>query len=389
VAVFLLPLAYWPGLDHPFSTPKILVLVCLNVILAVAWLSRKRVRTDPRPAEWIALGWVGAVSLSALVADRLSFEAILLAFLPAPLFWAVGRGLVPAVPLAHAVWLGSTCQAAIVVLQSCGADPMLLSGWRPEAFASPRMRVYGTMGNPDFVAAWCCAAVPFCWLELSRCKRCVPSQLFQWAAAAVQIAAILATGSRVFALVLPLQAAMLAFRCNRSRWVWLLGFPLAAICLYVSPTRSLAETVEGRLYLARITAASVQGPVLGSGPGSFGARFEQWQTAWLQAHRTDPAAARFAGPVDHAHNDYLEFLVEYGPIGLGVCLVLAAWIVAEAWRGRARALSSVHAGAATGALSLLVIAIVDFPFHRPAEWTLLWVCSGLLASGKHSRTQGD
>jgi hypothetical protein len=33
-------------------------------------------------------------------------------------------------------------------------------GWQPEIFASPRMRIYGTLGNPDFVAAWLCATLP-------------------------------------------------------------------------------------------------------------------------------------------------------------------------------------------------------------------------------------
>ena len=47
------------------------------------------------------------------------------------------------------------------------------------------------------------------------------------------------------------------------------------------------------------------------------------------AHPTQSAA--FAGAVDHAHNDYLEMLVELGPVGLCAFLALLGGIV---WRSR-------------------------------------------------------
>ncbi len=75
-------------------------------------------------------------------------------------------------------------------------------------------------------------------------------------------------------------------------------------------------------------------------------------------------------PVDHAHNDYVEFWVEYGPLGLAAFATLCGWL---AWRARRSRLPAAVA-AALGAL--LAVALVDFPFHRPAEWALFAILGG-------------
>ena len=60
---------------------------------------------------------------------------------------------------AHAI--GATGVAIVAVLQWAGLDPFALAGWvAPLAGASPRLRVYGTLGNPNFVAALLTGAVP-------------------------------------------------------------------------------------------------------------------------------------------------------------------------------------------------------------------------------------
>ena len=348
--ILLLPLVCWPGLQHPFSTPKIILLACLDLLAAALYLSRK-----PRPAgpEWPWLAWLAALSLSALLAPFVSLGALLLAVLPAPLCMAVRRGLLAPDRVRWALLWGSAVESALVLLQYGGLDPLRWLGWQAEIFANPRMRVYGTLGNPDFVAAWLCATLP----------------LARGAAMALQLAAILATGSRVFLLALPAAAVVLALRRARgAKWWWLAGLPVAAALLWLSPARPLAETVQGRLYLARVAASHWREiPPFGYGPGSFEAQFARWQVEWIREH----GRARFAGDVDHAHNDYLEILVEYGPIGLCAFLGLWGWLMAKGW-----ALESSR-GAWGGVAVLLAIACVDFPFHRPAEWALYWLLLGM------------
>ena len=355
--ILLLPLVCWPGLTHPFSTPKIILLACLSLLAAALLLSSK-----PRPAgpEWPWLAWLTALSLSALVAPFVSPGALLLAVLPAPLAMAVRRGLLAPDRVRWALLWGSAVESVLVLLQYAGLDPLRWLGWQAEIFANPRMRVYGTLGNPDFVAAWLCATLP----------------LAGGAAMVLQLAAILATGSRVFLLALPAAAVVLALRHPRGAKVWwLAGLPVAAALLWLSPARPLPETVQGRLYLARVAASHWREiPPFGHGAGSFEAQFARWQAEWIR----DGGSARFAGDVDHAHNDYLELLVEYGPIGLCAILGLWAWLVAKGWT-----LESSR-GAWGGVAVLLAIACVDFPFHRPAEWALFWLLLGMGGMGGRS-----
>jgi putative inorganic carbon (HCO3(-)) transporter len=364
--LFLLPLVCWPGLDHSFSTPKLWLLACLDLGLAARFVARKGWRASGA-IEWPWLVWLATLALSALLAPFVSREALLLMVLPLPLCWAARREWLPA------ILLGSAAESAIAVLQFARLDPLGWLGWHAEVFPSARMRVYGTLGNPDFVAAWLCATLPL-YVAVPR----KGARRLWWAALALQLAAILATGSRVFLLALPVAAVVLAVRGMRVRAWWLAAVPIAATVLWLSPARPLGVTIEGRLYYARIVASHWRNiPLLGYGPGSFPIEFAQWQIVWLlEGGRASPAA-RFAGELDHAHNDYLETWVEYGPVGLCAFATLLIWLVVKAWRPR-----TDPTGVWAGAASLLAIATVDFPFHRPAEWALFWVFLGIVGQSR-------
>lgn len=375
LALVLLPLVCWPDLAHPFSTPKLALILLLDAI-AVALLAARRGGSSGTPV-WPALVWVTAVSASVLLSHYASQPALLLALAPIPLFWACARGLLAPVPLAAGVALGSALESLIALLQSIGADPLRLLGWHPESFPSPRMRVYGTLGNPDFVAAWCCATLPavyFTFVERARSRRAAG---FGAVLVAVQFCAILATGSRAALPVLAVQAVVLA-ACRAHGWKrWLAMAPLAALVLLLPGSRTLAETLQGRLYLARVSVSQTgRIPPAGYGPGSFEPQFSLLQVQWLHNHGT--GNARFVGIADHAHNDYLEFLVEYGPLGLCAFLAVCCRVLAAAWQLRRFPFGGAAAPAAATFAALVALACFDFPLHRPAEWTLFWLSAGVV-----------
>jgi len=61
--------------------------------------------------------------------------------------------------------------------------------------------------------------------------------------------------------------------------------------------------------------------------------------------------------------------VEFGPTGLAALLAVGLWLA------RAPRTAPV-----LGALACLAaLALVDFPFHRPAEWALYWIMLGCVA----------
>ncbi len=351
-AIVLLPLACWPDLTHPFSTPK----TWLLALLAVCSLALSR-GTTGRKHEWMWLLWPAAISVSALTASAPNFDALLLAALPLPLAWSLWRGAIDASIVRRALLIGSALEAAIVCLQYAGLDILQAIGWHPESFASPRMRMYGTLGNPDFVAAWLCGTLPLFLGTRGILRVC----------AILQITAIFATGSRVALLALPLGALAVWLACGRplrraTAYAALATLALATAIAIFAPARSLRDTIAGRRYLAGTTASHLlEVPAAGFGPGSFETKFAVWQAG--------ATPSRFAGLVDHAHNDYLEFWIEYGPAGLAAFLAIGMWLA----RGP-------RAAPQWGALTCLAVtALVDFPLHRPAEWALYWIMLGCVA----------
>ena len=376
VGVLLLPLACWPDLPHPFSTPKtwLLAVLALSSLAAVA-AGPRETAIPVRPGEWLWLTWPAALGISALTASFAGFDALLAAALPLPLAWAVHRGVIRGCIVRTALLWGSALESAIVCLQYCGLDPLQWMGWHPERFAASRMRVYGTMGNPDFVAAWLCATLPLFAGSRGRARFGV----------ALQLAAILATGSRVGLLALPVAALVMwlvgrrparrtAIACGVA------GVAVAVALVWLSPARTVGETLRGRWYLNRVATSHWRDvPVVGFGPGSFGVRFADWQTEWMLAEPARLGEARFAGPVDHGHNDYVEFWVEYGLVGLAAFGALSLWLAANPPKPGMRGLPSLRSGVWGGAACLAAIACVDFPFHRPAEWALYWILLAILS----------
>jgi O-antigen ligase len=375
--VLLLPLVCWPNLPRAFSTPKTWLLGCLALCaLGAVAVAPRQARQDARAGEWLWLVWPLALGTSALTASYAGFDALLLAALPLPLAWAVWRGAIRAEPLRRALLWGSAVESAVVCLQYSGLDPLQWMGWHPENFPGERMRVYGTMGNPDFAAAWLCATLPL-YAGARGAARF---------GAALPVAAILATGSRVCLLALPAGALVMwvaGWRPGRRFGVGALAAALAALgaLAWLSPARTLGETVRGRWYLTRVAASGWRDvPATGCGPGSFAVRFAGWQADPLRAGPPGAADARFAGPVDHAHDDYIEFWVEYGPVGLGAFLTLSVWLASGARKGRE--FRPAEAGVWGGLACLAAAACVDFPFHRPAEWGLYWILLAILSLGK-------
>ena len=364
VAIILLPLVCWPNLERPFSTPKLWLLAAMALAVAAHHLrSRERLRVPGWP--WLA--WLGAIALSAATGAYVSLEALLLVLLPVGLYTCP----LPPKRIGSALLAGSAIESLMAVLQYCHADPLQLLGWIPETFSNPRMRVYGTLGNPAFVAAFLCATLPL----YAGVKR----KAWLGAGLALQAAAIFATGSRISLLALPAAAAVLAFRGVKAHKWLLAGVPAAVLLLWLSPARPLGVTVEGRLYLARVTVAHWNEiRPLGQGPGAYRLQFAQWQENWLRDPQNREKAGDFAGLVNHAHNDYVEMLVDFGPAGLIAFLVLSGWLMANAWRTPERGWC---AGAWGGLAALLAAACADFPFHRPAEWALFWLLLAMLGGG--------
>ena len=374
VLTALLPLVVLPGLERPFSTPK---LVLLGIVVCTGWAVAGRqclVGWRKLPGEFrIALAaWLGALGASAAFGSFVSPAALFLPLLAVGWFLLVMSVRPRAEDLALALLVSGAVVACVALFQFSGADPFALAGWGPAGGLAPRMRVYATLGNPNFVAAFLVGVLPvtFFWRPRFPAARWLVLLVL-----VAEVCALLATGSRSVLPGLGVCLVWLAWVGRPARWR---QFGAAAVLLGVlavalAPSRPLATTLRGRFYTWRIAAPhATERMLFGWGPGGFAAKYPEWET---QRWASQPPAATdraFAGLQDHAHNDYLEMLVDFGAAGLLGFLAVLVSFLRFARREAIPIGGRLALGASGSVVALAGVALVDFPFMRPAELFLLW-----------------
>jgi len=97
--------------------------------------------------------------------------------------------------------------------------------------------------------------------------------------------------------------------------------------------------------------------------------------------------------VNHAHNDYLEMLVDTGIIGLG----LFVWILFAVFRSGWKKISDVNdteggvltLAALTGVTGIVVHGLMDFNLHIPANAALFFALSWIATGRQRSESEGS
>lgn len=117
-------------------------------------------------------------------------------------------------------------------------------------------------------------------------------------------------------------------------------------------------------------------PLTGQGAGAFESVFPRFTGADIKAN------------YDHAHNDYLQFGIEYGLLGtlpLGAFVLLALWHALRAlWQRDSTYRSGVGFGAAMAILALLIHSFTDFNLQIPANAaTLVVICAIAVLARTH------
>lgn len=392
----LLPWLVWPTHEEPFSAPKRLALaVAAGLVWAVARLAGPSAAgATPRLFALVCGGWIASYAVSALVSAQASVSALVLGVAGPAWALALLRARPPASHVTAAMLASATGIALLALLQWAGADPFPAAGWTPEiAGGSQRLRVYATLGNPNFVAAWVAMHLPLA-AALARASDTRLARLAGVGSLAVLLAAIAATGSRGGALGAAaglLTWALLA-RAVRPTRALAAAALLVALLAWVSPARVLPETAAGRFYILMVAwPHALERPVAGLGPGTFELHYPAWEQAGRRERRLPPTLVhRFAGPQQHAHNDYLQALVERGAPGLVTFLLaLTTPLLIGARSSRAASRGGVTSRGRPAALAGVVVAVaacalVDFPFQRPAETLTFWTAAALLAAGRQT-----
>ncbi|KFE66462.1 O-antigen ligase family protein [Hyalangium minutum] len=370
-----------PGGEAPFSGVKTGLLLAGSVVLLLQSVWMPAAGPAALAPRVLAGLWLGTLALSALlgpaaVPGGMWLEAaaglVVLALLQAPPPWA---------PVFRAIAGAGTGLALVAGLQALGADPFLWMGWAG-AHPGERMRIYGTLGNPDFVAAYLGASLCVTVGEAVSAERTMVRR--GWIAAAVlQLCALAST--RSWGSLLALGAAALSLLWSRAptpkvgleqgrrgrRWGFMLAAVAAGALLLLSASgRSPSAALAGRRYLWGVAAPHVlDAPVFGHGPGSFEVLWPLWEAEYWSAREDSSEKERFAALQDHAHLDYLEWLLELGLVGTAPRLLL----LLAALRAARQAPDARGRAALAALVALAARALVDFPLARPAELCLFAV----------------
>jgi O-antigen ligase len=368
----LFPLLVWPGARQPFVTPRLLLLATVDAVLLVLLLLSgvERPRWRP-PIAWSTAALVAALAVSSAFAPHVSLEAMAIALLPLLWAWLLTWSRVDVRRISDTLTGSATLVSLWTLAQFAGVDPLHALGWRPAIDYGPRMRMYASLGNPNFVGAVLAALLPLAIVAASRRRR----RALAMCMLIVQAAALGATGSRGAWLgaTAGLGALAASWRPPSRRVLTVAAVLVAAagLAVVIGPTRPVATTLRGRFYIWSVAAPHAADHLLvGYGRGAVASQYPRWEADRLR-QGLDEDVRRYAAPQRHLHNDYLEALIDLGAPGALAWLCVIVSAAAASLRAPGHSVQDI-AGAGAGIVALAVVALVDFPFARPVESFVFW-----------------
>lgn len=264
-------------------------------------------------------------------------------------------------------------------------------------------RAVGMFANANHVTALSYSAIPLAAAVLAdaRLKEPAPSWALLAGAGFLLVLGLSLTGSRTALILGGVALASVAFvtprawfqgmAARRRGWIWgavatlvtlpvALGIGLSAI-LSRFESQDILEDARFGLLPAALRALRASFP-FGSGAGSF--------ETWFQMHesRSDIGHAI----VNHAHNDWLEFLIEFGFPGLVFLACAIAWLAIVSYRAfcEGDALGARLGKSACIVLWLLLIhSLWDYPLRTLALASVAAVCCGVIAPARAGASRFD
>ncbi|MDQ7842948.1 MAG: O-antigen ligase family protein [Armatimonadota bacterium] len=378
----LFRLAIGDGGREPFGLAMAQITVLLLLALLV-WTGRARLS----PAAWSGLFMLAvmAVTSPTSVRPEASVRQILL--------WAMYIGI--AVTTGSTLLTPQAARRATDALVAIAGALVLYGLFIFWGAGDPRMRWYATFYWPNPFAGFLLLVVP---VELLRCLRARAAReaLAHGTMAALLLVALLFTYSRgawlSLAAVLPVVGIVLrpSSWWQAARRLAVVGAAVVAVTVGLAGAAGARATVagiagrasstadvgdysiRGRLHFWRAALAIFRDhPVLGTGPGTFGAVHAAYQ-------RDSRYYAR------DAHNFYLQAAAEMGILGFLSTIAVVAGILLT-WLGslavtRGTESYAVAVGLGVGLIAFFAHSAVDMDWMFPAAPAAAWASTGILSA---------
>lgn len=186
-----------------------------------------------------------------------------------------------------------------------------------------------------------------------------------------------------YGLVIPVAVASASLAPGASRWrgpAWAVAGVALVAALAVLVAKPIGvdaaeadstSSIVGRTEIWQTTSMAIRETLpVGTGLGSFAQVYRQ--------HENPSSITR--SYVNHAHNDYLEVVLELGAAGALLIVLFLGWWIATSVRIWRSPLSTPFARAATIATAaVLAHSLVDFPLRTAAISTIFAACLGFMA----------
>jgi O-antigen ligase len=251
--------------------------------------------------------------------------------------------------------------------------------------------VFGPYVNRNHFAGIMELLTPFAFVPAFDSHRPMAKRVLLAFIACIMASAIVLSQSR--AGMLAFAAQVICFYClfareskRRSLLLVLIAILAASVFmgLWLSGGRALdrfAEVHDLRLRIAHdcLRMAS-QHPWFGWGAGTFESVYPEFRSY----------TSAFA--VDHAHNDYLEALVETGVAGLAMVFAFIVVLYRTALRSlasRSWSRTGPRAAALVGCTGLLLHSVADFNMHIPANAAMFLVLAAIAVNTSAAKYAGS
>jgi|GEM_PF-4338324 len=332
VLVFLLPLCYSPLMAFPYHSTKLIFLRFMVITLLSLALLHAAIRKQ------FTFG-VNTLDLSVVI--RFCFLVFMYLF-----FSQYGNGLESIKILALLTLFYFLLQyllndekldfrlALIFIAKSLVASAMIetilitIEFFKPPNqpfinFSYDKPLIFGTFGNPNSVAIFLSACVPFLLLFVrnvrSKFWKTFIALCFIWV-----LAMIILTKSRaswvalIFGMVVLFLPELFRYvKIINRKILFLLVIIIALLCSIsiVQIFNMNIESVRGRLLTWQVAVDMIKSsPIIGLGHGKFAVQYLEYQGNFL-AQPENSSYMNNAGDVKQAHNEYLEVFAETGIIG--------------------------------------------------------------------------
>lgn len=314
-----------------------------------------------------------------------TMNSLLTLMIPLAVYLAILRREAPsATILIGAILFATTVGAILGIIQVLDKTqrfyPYPYSDWSSAS---------GLFANPNHMGLLLLVSIPLAvGLGVER-WRSVPKRWIRFAIL-VQLGAV----AIVLATVIPL---------NGSLAIALMGMPVL-IASALIPNWGKKEHLRraATLLLGLVVFVAIAGSYLfrarleGMGQTGFATRLEIWRVAWKHVEASFPFGTGFGtfaryyplgeDPnqveltfINHAHNDYLELLMEGGlPMVILLCLFFAWWIkrARSDWLGKDH--PELGRAATVASATILAHSFVDFPLRTPGIAALFGACLAMM-----------